>query len=201
MGRTARMKALSRALLRRQRCVIPASRGMTDLPAATVREPNDRDPKTFVVVELVEDKPGGLSTILELFQQHDTNVTHIESKLKSYTTQGPMFYIDFEGETGTPKVQQLLAELDKHAIVKRQEPREVPWFPVNIRELDLTKETLGGGMDGGDGLINEDHPGFTDEVYMQRRKDLAKLADDFCHGKPLPHVDYTDDEKRTWGAV
>jgi len=42
--------------------------------------------------------------------------------------------------------------------------------------------------DGGDGLINEDHPGFTDAVYMKRRAELAALADTYEYGKRLPHI-------------
>ena len=36
---------------------------------------------------------------------------------------------------------------------------------------------------------------------MKRRKELAALADTYEYGKRLPHIEYTDSEKRTWGAV
>jgi len=176
------------------------------LPAVAVREPHERDPKIAITVELMDDKPGGLAHVLALFEQYKTNVSHIESKLKSYTTQGPMFLIDFEGKEGMPQVDKLLGEMGKLGLVRKRQPRLVPWFPVNIRELDLTKETLGsmGGDDGegvGDGLINEDHPGFTDKEYMARRQELARLADSYSFGQPLPHIEYNDNETRTWGAV
>jgi len=75
--------------------------------------------------------------------------------------------------------------------------REVPWFPSNIRDLDLTQETL----DGGDGLINEDHPGFTDKEYKIRRKELAAVTESYRHGESIPYIEYNDNEKRTWNAV
>ena len=59
------------------------------------------------------------------------------------TLQGPLFYIDFEGREGDPNIDGLLNDVDKLGLVRRMPEREVPWFPVNIRELDLTKETIG----------------------------------------------------------
>ena len=50
----------------------------------------------------------GSVQVLALFEQYKTNVSHIESKLKSYTTQGPMFLIDFEGDPQTRATRRSL---------------------------------------------------------------------------------------------
>ena len=56
--------------------------------------------------------------------------------------------------------------------IKVMPPREVPWFPANIRDLDKTKDALDGETD----LIAPDHPGFHDEEYRKRRNMLTEIA-------------------------
>jgi phenylalanine-4-hydroxylase len=75
--------------------------------------------------------------------------------------------------------------------------REVPWFPQNIRDLDLTVDTL----DGGTALINEDHPGFSDKEYRSRRDKIIENAKVYRHGDQIPRVEYSDKELLTWQAV
>jgi len=81
--------------------------------------------------------------------------------------------------------------------VTTMEDREVPWFPLNIRDLDITVDTL----DGGSALINEDHPGFSDPAYRRRREDIVSMARRYRHGDRLPRVEYTAEEVETWKAV
>ncbi|KAK7813707.1 hypothetical protein U0070_001413 [Myodes glareolus] len=52
----------------------------------------------------------------------------------------------------------------------------------------------------GKGLAN--HPkGFKDPVYRERRKQFADIAYNYRHGQPIPRVEYTEEEKKTWGTV
>ncbi|MBO8759741.1 hypothetical protein INO94_15620, partial [Staphylococcus aureus] len=44
-----------------------------------------------------------------------------------------------------------------------------------------------------------DHPGFTDPVYLARRKQFADIAYNYRHGQPSPRVEYTEEERKTWG--
>jgi len=162
-----------------------------------LREPQIRDPHTFIIVELMRDEVGGLSQILREFEKADVNITHLESKLMSHAHQGPHFHIDFQGSTDDPKVEGLIAQLNKLGQVHEEDCREVPWFPATISDLDFTQETI----DGGDGLINEDHPGFTDETYKKRRRELSAVTEDYRHGQEIPYIDYNDDERATWKAV
>jgi phenylalanine-4-hydroxylase len=161
-------------------------------------EPNERFPKTYLVVEVMRDKPGQLSEILEIFRKHQINMTHIESKLKSFAREGPAFHIDFEGSPQDEHVATMLSDLRwRCASLEVVEPRRVPWFPMHIRDLDLTRETLDGGSD----LINEDHPGFHDEAYRSRREEIVSIANEFSYGRRIPRIDYTEEETTTWGAV
>ena len=125
-------------------------------------------------------------------------MSSIDSKLRSFARDGPVFNIDFDGALSEPKVQTMLMDLRMHcAELQINDPRECDWFPMNIRDLDLTRETLDGGTD----LINEDHPGFHDENYRKRREEIVQIAQDYRHGTEITRIDYTENETKTWGVV
>ncbi|CAJ1393868.1 unnamed protein product [Effrenium voratum] len=158
------------------------------------------DPRTFLIVDVRQDKPGVLGEICELFTRSSINMTHIESRFKSFARDGPSFHIDFQGRLEDSEVQSLMKDikvLPGVYDVSAQRPRDVPWFPLNIRELDLTIDTL----DGGTALINKDHPGFNDPAYRDRRTEIVSLAKAYRHGDKLPRIQYTDKETATWQAV
>ncbi|CAE7902301.1 pah, partial [Symbiodinium sp. KB8] len=171
------------------------------------------DPLSFIIVEAKHDKPGVLGEIMQPRRHlrsndsnplrngmQDINLTHIESRLKSFTRDGPSFHIDFQGPVEEPKIQRLMKEIKVLSgvySVEAMAPREALGFPLNIRDLDLTVDTL----DGGSALINEDHPGFSDAEYRDRRDRIVQLAKAYRHGDRLPFIEYTDKEISTWQAV
>lgn len=155
-------------------------------------------PRTLIVVELHDDRAGQLAKLSALFDKHHVSMTHIESKLKTYTMSGPSLHIDFEGAKEEPRVAELLKEIkETFESVRVMPPREIPWFPLNIRDLDLTKDTL----DAGTQLISDDHPGFLDDKYRNRRTEIVTIANEYKHGMEIPRINYTDEEVNTWGIV
>ncbi|MCH7232686.1 phenylalanine 4-monooxygenase [Glycomyces sp. L485] len=49
--------------------------------------------------------------------------------------------------------------------------------------------------------LGENHPGFADAEYRERRNALAALALDWRPGEPVPAASYTDDEQEVWRLV
>merc|ERR1719223_2070817 len=121
----------------------------------------------------------------------------MESKLHQYSFGDSRFEFDFEGfpdDTATRECIAELRELPGVGKVKLVRPRDVPWFPTSLKELDDARTTL----DGGTALISDDHPGFRDEEYKARRTQIVKNAAQHRFGQPIPVVDYTEDEHKTW---
>lgn len=148
----------------------------------------------------VSSRSGSLVPVFQVFARHGLNLTHMESQLHQYSFGDAMFEFDFEGsaqDEATAQCMQELAALPNVSKVMQIPPRRVPWFPTSLRELDEARTTL----DGGTALVGPEHPGFHDEAYKARRNRITEAAREHRFGRPLPHVDYTDEEHETWRQV
>ncbi|MFI6045195.1 phenylalanine 4-monooxygenase [Nocardia sp. NPDC051321] len=46
--------------------------------------------------------------------------------------------------------------------------------------------------------LSDEHPGVHDADYRARRNAIAALALDYAPGKPVPQIDYTEEEQQVW---
>jgi phenylalanine-4-hydroxylase len=49
--------------------------------------------------------------------------------------------------------------------------------------------------------LGQDHPGFNDPEYRERRNAIAAASVDWHPPRPIPHIDYTDAENEVWRTV
>jgi len=57
------------------------------------------------------------------------------------------------------------------------------------------------GDDGVTVHLADDHPGFSDAGYRERRNAIAAAAVDWLPGEPVPTIDYSDEEHAVWKLV
>ncbi|XP_069486027.1 phenylalanine-4-hydroxylase isoform X2 [Ambystoma mexicanum] len=150
----------------------------------------------------LKEEVGALAKVLRIFEEKGVSLTHIESRPSRLNKDEYQFFINLE-QNGTSALNDIMMCLRQdigatvHELSRDKRKDAVPWFPRKIQELDrFANQILSYGSE-----LDSDHPGFTDAVYRARRKEFADIAFNYKHGQPIPHVEYTEDEKKTWGTV
>lgn len=72
----------------------------------------------------------------------------------------------------------------------------VPWFPLTILDFNFIGKRI---LSEGDGIQSADHPGFRDEEYRRRRKQITDSALTYKVNEPIQRIEYTQNEIDTWG--
>ncbi|CAH1799472.1 unnamed protein product [Owenia fusiformis] len=169
--------------------------------------------KTMSIVFSLTNEVGGLANALKIFQDHNVNVVHIESRRPKNNDNAFEIYVDIETDNFILEevVQTLKTEVasitlqDGTTFIPNQHnkngkivsPEGSRWFPKKISDLDITSNRV--LMYGAE--LDADHPGFKDEVYRKRRIEFAEYAFKYKYGQPIPRVEYTKEEVKTWGNV
>eukprot|EP00735_Rhodelphis_limneticus_P013367 TRINITY_DN701_c0_g1::TRINITY_DN701_c0_g1_i1::g.18318::m.18318 TRINITY_DN701_c0_g1::TRINITY_DN701_c0_g1_i1::g.18318 ORF type:complete len:454 (+),score=129.40,sp/P90925/PH4H_CAEEL/53.32/2e-171,Biopterin_H/PF00351.16/2.8e-158,ACT/PF01842.20/1.1e-05,ACT/PF01842.20/6.7e+03,ACT_4/PF13291.1/0.00069,ACT_4/PF13291.1/1.1e+04 TRINITY_DN701_c0_g1_i1:73-1434(+) len=157
------------------------------------------------VILTVDNRPGALADALDLFRVSGVNMTHIESRPSKSDNASYDFFINLQAQD--EHQQKLFDALKACSAVKSvtvagalgnsHGHEESPWFPRKISDLDLfTHKALEYGAE-----LEADHPGFTDEKYRARRREIVDIAKNYCHGQAIPQINYTAEEIATWRTV
>jgi len=126
-----------------------------------------------------------------------TRITSKPSKFIHHNWRQVDFHIDIEGNLGDKNVAAAVRDLKLIAeSVTEVGTPTVPWFPTDVEDFDhIGKKTL----TVGDGLVDTDHPSFTDPVYRDRRAFIADVAREYSvNDDSIPDVEYTSDEIGVW---
>ncbi|XP_023247915.1 protein henna isoform X2 [Copidosoma floridanum] len=167
-----------------------------------IKEGRDSSKSTCLIFSPKEvDEVGALGRYLQLFAKHEVNLLHIESRSSLRRASTYEFMVECApGGDLSGVIEALQKQSGYFSIISRNyrdNMGTVPWFPRRIRDLDkFANQILSYGSE-----LDSDHPGFTDPVYRERRKYFADLAYNYKHGQPIPRVEYTNEEIRTWGVI
>ncbi|XP_064145024.1 tyrosine 3-monooxygenase [Loxodonta africana] len=144
-------------------------------------------------------KPAPLSRIVKVFETFEAKIHHLETRPAARPRSGgPHLEYFVRCEVPSADVAALLSSMRRVSEdLRGAKEDKVPWFPKKVSELDQCHHLV----TKFDPDLDLDHPGFSDQVYRQRRKLIAEIAFQYRHGEPIPRVEYTAEEIATWKEV
>mmetsp|Transcript_25941 Transcript_25941/g.36020 ORF Transcript_25941/g.36020 Transcript_25941/m.36020 type:complete len:431 (+) Transcript_25941:53-1345(+) len=151
------------------------------------------------ILFLLEDQPGALSRVLLIFQEEGINLTGIKSRPSHVETHKWEFTIDVGLPSSDSRFEKSIQRMSETIPSVRVIGGKVPWFPRKIQDLDsLSQVVLSCGEE-----LSSDHPGFSDEVYRERRKEITEIGRTYllASGEPIPKIEYNEVELKTWKTV
>ncbi|KAJ8390906.1 hypothetical protein AAFF_G00098260 [Aldrovandia affinis] len=144
-------------------------------------------------------KSPALSRALKVFETFEAKILHLETRPSRKPRVG-LEELDYfvRCEVHLSDVSTLIGSVKRIAEdVRTTKEVKFHWFPKKITELDRCHHLV----TKYDPDFDPDHPGFTDPVYIQRRKSIGDIAFRYKHGEPIPRVEYTQEEIGTWREV
>lgn len=154
-----------------------------------------------VVLESDYNRDHLLSDVTKIFHGKDLDLRYIDGKVLNKEADGSekvRMNISFVTSQEEQDMEYLQRELIKNGLrIRKSEVPVKEWFPSQELDLDMLGEEL---QVPGDGL-NQDHPGFTDKVYKERRNLISENSIGYKMGEPIKNFDYSQEETELWGFI
>uniref|UniRef100_A0AAQ5ZMQ9 Tyrosine 3-monooxygenase n=1 Tax=Amphiprion ocellaris TaxID=80972 RepID=A0AAQ5ZMQ9_AMPOC len=185
---------------RKEREAAAAAAEAAEASEQIVFEEDDGKALLNLFFTLRTSKTPALSRTLKVFETFEAKIHHLETrpcrKLKD-SLGGLEYFVRFEVHLSD--VNTLISSIKRNAedVKTTKEVKCVHWFPKRIADLDKCHHLV----TKFDPDLDQDHPGYTDPAYRQRRKMIGDIAFRYRHGQTIPRVEYTEEEIGTWREV
>ncbi|XP_076271620.1 tyrosine hydroxylase ple isoform X1 [Rhynchophorus ferrugineus] len=143
-----------------------------------------------------------LSRVLKLIEKYQGVVVHLETR-PNISENGQLDAL-IKIDMSRINMLQLLKNLRQSQTLEHTTligedniSAKNPWFPRHASELDNCNHL----MTKYEPDLDMNHPGFADKVYRERRKEIAEIAFAYKYGDPVPYIEYTEVENKTWKSV
>lgn len=160
--------------------------------------------KTSVSVVMSRNKCGALLDILQVFKNEDLNLEYIASREMPLNAEYDKItmYFDWGLHESHEKSRRTIEYLKKSQFhMQVLGSYRIPAFATHERELDLLEQkTLAAGEELQDDPENP-HPGFHDEEYKRRRREICRIGQEYRYGSEVPYLEYTKQENETWATI
>ena len=165
---------------------------------SAIRKNNIINPHIKMFRIKIENKKGTLEEIMKRLSVLDLDYSCVES---SFILKEPghvhfdVFFEEFSKEVNKTEIEECLEGMD--AIVNHFGEILMPSFPIKLEDLDNMGIVL---QDPDDGL-NQDHPGFTDKEYLERRNMIGESGKGYKMLDPISRIDYVKQETDLWEMI
>uniref|UniRef100_A0A8C5EMD2 Tyrosine 3-monooxygenase n=1 Tax=Gouania willdenowi TaxID=441366 RepID=A0A8C5EMD2_GOUWI len=164
---------------RKEREAAAAAAEAAEATEQIVFEEEDGKALLNIFFTLRGSKTTALSRTLKVFETFESKIHHLETrpcrKLKD-NLEGLEYFV--RCEVHLSDVSTLISSVKRNAEdVKTTKEIKFHWFPKKIADLDRCHHLV----TKFDPDLDQDHPGFTDPVYRQRRKMIGDIAFGYKH--------------------
>ncbi|XP_022907237.1 tyrosine 3-monooxygenase [Onthophagus taurus] len=170
--------------------------------AASEQADGDKVVQKAALVLRLKEGMNSVSRVLKTVEKYNGTVCHLETRPgKGESTQMDMLV---KVEMTRQNLLQLIKSLRQSSTLTTVSLMgednisvKTPWFPRHASELDNCNHL----MTKYEPDLDMNHPGFADKEYRARRKYIAEVAFAYKYGDPIPYIDYSETENKTWAAV
>jgi phenylalanine-4-hydroxylase len=164
------------------------------------------NPAHTTIIFTLKETPGALAETLRVFKDKKVNLSHIESRPSKNKEGCYEILVEVDQSADKDRVEEIISLYKRKAenihvqdfnTHVKQNKESVPWFPMKMKDIDqFANRVLSYGAE-----LDSDHPGFTDPIYRERRKQFADIAANYHIGEQIPRVEYSEQEVTTWRTI
>ncbi len=159
----------------------------------------DKEPSSLSVMFSLEKAVNGLTQVMGVLQDHNITLNHIESRSSVSDPETKEFLMTIQrNQDSDLKLLDVLDQIKqsvKSLEIIQGSKDDVVWFPKTLEEMNpcMTRPLYS--------ELEPSHPGAKDPDYLAHRKNCWEIAQNYKIGTPVPRMEYSENQIKTFGAI